>query len=260
MNGAGPTEAPGPAERKTHMTHYNTVVFDCDSTLSALEGIETLAADVRDEVAALTRSAMAGEVPLEEVYGRRLELIRPHRDDVEALIPRYVDGLVDDAEAAIAALRSVGVTVRVISGGLLPAVAGLAGHLGLDDDAVAAVPVRFHDDGAYAGFDEVGPARAGGKAEVIREWRADGLPEPVMFVGDGATDLEAADDVDLFVAYAGVVERPEVVEAAPVVLRSRSLAPVVPLALGSDDPDDDRASVVYRRGKALINQGMVEWR
>ena len=239
---------------------YNTVVLDCDSTLSALEGIETLAADVRDEVAALTASAMAGEVPLEEVYGRRLELIRPHRDEVRALIPRYIDGLVDDAAATVAALTAAGVTVRIISGGLLPAVTGLAEHLGLESGAVSAVPIRFDEAGEYVGFDEVGPARAGGKAEVIREWREGGLPDPVLFVGDGATDLEAAGDVALFVAYAGVVERPEVIAAAPVVIRSRSLAPILPIALGRTEPDDDAARTVYRRGRALIDQGMVEWR
>ncbi|MDX1578584.1 MAG: HAD-IB family phosphatase [Gemmatimonadota bacterium] len=256
--------APGGGARLTPITHaimrYGTVIFDCDSTLSALEGIEMLAADVRAEVAELTASAMAGEVPLEEVYARRLELIRPHRDDVQALVPRYVEGLVDDAEATVGALTSAGLAVRVISGGLLPAVTGLARHLGLDTDAVAAVPIAFDEAGTYAGFDDVGPARAGGKAEVIRAWKADGLPRPVMFVGDGATDLEAAGDVELFVAYAGVVERPEVVAAAPVVVRSRSLAPVVPLALGGKRPDDDRAAVVYDRGVQLIEQGTVEWR
>jgi phosphoserine phosphatase len=242
------------------MTNFKTVVFDCDSTLSAVEGIAELATDVRSEIDALTRSAMDGRVPLDQVYGRRLELIRPRREDVDALVPRYIEGLVEDAEAAIAALRSVGVAVRIISGGLLPAVAGLARHLGLDDGDVAAVPLRFDEAGSYAGFDDVGPARAGGKAEVIRAWREAGLPEPIMFVGDGATDLEAAGDVDLFVAYAGVVERPEVAAAAPVVVRSRSMAPILPLALGSHTPSDDRAGEVYRRGKALIDQGMVEWR
>lgn len=241
------------------MTRYRTVVFDCDSTLSALEGIETLAADVRSEVRALTDTAMAGDVPLEEVYGRRLELICPSRSAVEALIPRYIEALVDDAAATIAALRRSDVDVRVVSGGLLPAVAGLAEHLGVDRSAVAAVPVRFHDDGAYAGFETAPAARTGGKAEVIRSWKAAGLPEPIMFVGDGATDLEAADDVDLFVAYAGVVDRPEVTAAAPVVVRSCSLAPILPLALGSNPPDDAEGRAVYEHGKRLIDEGMVRW-
>jgi phosphoserine phosphatase len=242
------------------MSRYQTVVFDCDSTLSAVEGIDTLAGDARDEVRALTESAMAGGVPLEEVYGRRLELIRPTRAAIEALTARYIDAVVDDAGVAIAALRARGVTVRIISGGLLPAVVGLAGHLGVEPDAVAAVPIRFDDGGEYAGFDPAPPARAGGKAEVIRAWRRDGLPGPVMFVGDGATDLEAADEVDLFVAYAGVVERPEVTAAAPVVVRSASLAPVVPLALGQDPPARGAAREVFEKGKSLIDRGMVEWK
>ena len=33
---------------------YRTVVFDCDSTLSAIEGIEALASARRDEIRALT--------------------------------------------------------------------------------------------------------------------------------------------------------------------------------------------------------------
>jgi phosphoserine phosphatase len=243
------------------LTRYATVILDCDSTLSALEGIEALAADHRAEVEALTDAAMRGEVALEEVYGRRLDLIRPDRAAVEALIPRYIDGLVEDAAPTVAALRSTGVDVRVISGGLLPAVLGLTRHLGVADAAVAAVDVRFDAAGAYAGFDTAAPpARAGGKAEVVRGWRATGLRGPVMFVGDGATDLEAKPEVDLFVAYAGVVARPPVLAAAPVIVRSPSLAPLLPLALGTDRPDHESAARLYDRGKTLITEGWVEWK
>lgn len=245
------------------MVLYRAVVFDCDSTLSDCEGIEELAARHRREVETLTDAAMRGEVPLEEVYGRRLDLIRPTRQQVEALVTRYVERLVDDAVDTVRTLRSAGVRVRVVSGGLLPAVRGLARHLGLGDDDVAAVPVRFQDDGAYAGFDTAAPAaRAGGKAEVIRAWRSgpSALPGPVMFVGDGATDVEARDEVELFVAYAGVIDRPGVTAAAPVVLRSRSLAPLLPLALGSAPPDDEAGRDLYDRGRRLIEEGHLTWK
>ena len=53
-----------------------------------------------------------------------------------------------------------------------------------------------------------------------------------MLVGDGFSDLAAASAVDLFVAFAGVVERPPVTKAAPVVITSPTLAPVLALALG----------------------------
>ena len=51
---------------------YKTVVFDCDSTLSTVEGIEELARERRAEVEALTVEAMRGALPLEQIFGRRM--------------------------------------------------------------------------------------------------------------------------------------------------------------------------------------------
>ena len=97
---------------------------------------------------------------------------------------------------------------------------------------------------------------------MVRGWASAPRPlaRPVLLVGDGATDIEAAGVVDLFVAYAGVVARPGVVDAAPVVLRSRSLAPLVPLALGQVLPDHPAVRDVFRKGARLIADGALEWR
>jgi phosphoserine phosphatase len=75
-----------------------------------------------------------------------------------------------------------------------------------------------------------------------------------MLVGDGKTDLEARPVVDLFVAYAGVIERAAVSAAADVVIRSPSLAPVLPLALGDEPPADAAARALYERGVALLER------
>jgi len=66
------------------MPRFRTVLFDCDSTLSAIEGIDELAVHCRDDVEQLTDAAMRGRIPLEEVYGRRLRLVQPTRAAVEA--------------------------------------------------------------------------------------------------------------------------------------------------------------------------------
>jgi phosphoserine phosphatase len=117
---------------------------------------------------------------------------------------------------------------------------------------VAAVDVCFADDGAYAGYDTRSPlARAGGKAEVLASWRSE--LGPIMMVGDGATDVEARDVADVFVAYAGVVERDAVVAAADVVIRSASLAPVLPLALAGEQPRDERDRSLYHKGIELLS-------
>lgn len=205
---------------------FRTVVFDCDSTLSGIEGIELLAGSHQEEIARLTRAAMNGEVPLEEVYGQRLEIIRPSRDQVEELAVRYWERRVPGVESVIEQLRADGVAVRIVSGGIRQAVVPFARRLGVAGEAVAAVELRFDPSGSYAGFDPASPlARAGGKRRVLEAWR-DTLPAPVMLVGDGATDLEARPAVDQFVAFAGVLQHPAVLAQADRVIRDLSLASI----------------------------------
>lgn len=215
------------------MRGFASVVFDCDSTLVAVEGIDELSGPFRDQIQALTDAAMDGAVPLEDVYGRRLEIIRPTRAQVDAVGREYVRTLLPHARETVAALRWLGKTVRILSGGLLPAVLAVAAELGLGPDDVAAVDIAFNGNGEYAGFDTASLlARGGGKEIVIRDWN---LPRPSLLVGDGATDLEARPAVDAFAAYAGVVERPAVVAGADYVIRGRSLAAVLALACSGED-------------------------
>ena len=198
---------------------FSTVVFDCDSTLSSIEGIDELCRALppsrREEVAALTRAAMDGEVPLSDVYGRRLDVVRPSRDDLDALGRLYAEAAVPGAFSVLERLRAAGVRVVVVSGGLRPAVEAFARALGVDARDVFAVDVHFDEEGAYAGFDESSPlARNQGKVAVLKELREQG--KPLLFLGDGITDLEAAPVVDLFIGYGGVVRRPSVERAAAV--------------------------------------------
>lgn len=215
------------------MPSFGTVIFDCDSTLSTIEGIEDLAADRADEIARLTQLAMDGQVPLEEVYGLRIEQVRPSRQRVERLGHRYIETMVADVPRVVRDLMAAGIDVRIVSGGLKPAILILAAHLGIRPEAVAAVDVVFGPDGSYAGFDAQSPlTTAGGKRRVIEAWKPS-LRAPVMLVGDGATDLEAKPAVDMFVAYTGVKDRATIRRRADVVIEGPSLLPVVKLALGT---------------------------
>jgi phosphoserine phosphatase len=232
------------------MLRFRTVLLDCDSTLSAIEGIDELAVHCREDVERLTDAAMRGRIPLEDVYGRRLDLVRPTRAAVAALGRDYVARLVPDARETIAALQAAGVDVRLVSGGLLPAVLAAAHAVGVPANRVLAVGIEFHPDGTYAGFDASSPlAATGGKRIAIERWN---VARPAMMVGDGSTDLEARPVVDLFVAFAGIVERPAVASAADVVVRANSLAPLLPLVLDGDDLPLTSHHAVYERGVALM--------
>lgn len=201
---------------------YATVAFDCDSTLSRIEGIDELCRDlppdVMREVEALTRAAMDGEVPLADVYGKRLAIVRPTQNALHALGHQYAQEAVAGAAEVVEGLRAQGVRVVIVSGGLLPAVADFAEELGIRRDDVFAVDVYFDANGAYAGFDEASPlARNHGKVEVLGRLREES--PPLLFLGDGFTDLEVEPVVDTFVGYGGVVHRPAV-EARTSVYRS----------------------------------------
>lgn len=212
---------------------FRFVFFDVDSTLVTIEGIDVLA-NGNAEIVQLTEAAMNGEVPLDEVYGRRLAIIRPSCADVEALGARYVASLVEGAEETIATLQSLGVQVQLVTAGIAQAIAPLAEHLRIPARAVHAVSLVFDDDGAYRDFDRASPlARNGGKELVVRNLLARAKGK-AAFVGDGVSDLETKPVVDLFVGFGGVHTRARVAENAEAYVREKDLRAVLAYLIDHD--------------------------
>jgi phosphoserine phosphatase len=214
------------------------ILFDCDSTLSTIEGIDVLAeqAGVVEQVVPLTNAAMDGRLKLEDAYAARLDLIRPDAAAIEALGQRYIDTRVNGACKAVAALRALGWQVHVVSGGIRQAVLALARHLGVPDERVHAVDLLFDANGAYAGFDRASPlARSGGKAEVCRVVLAD--VDSVVMVGDGITDLEAGDAGATVIGFGGVVRRDIVARRAHHFIDHADLREVVKLVCTAEEFD-----------------------
>jgi phosphoserine phosphatase len=219
---------------------YSAVIFDCDSTLSAIEGIDELARLHAIDVSDLTRRAMQGEIRLEDVYKLRLERIRPPRASVEAVGRLYVEHLLPHARELVSALRSLAKHAAVVSGGLEPAVSMVARAAGFDARDVSSVAMRHGAGGEYLGFDESSPlARSGGKIAVLRAI-ARANPGAIALVGDGVTDLEAVDEGGVparFIAFGGVVRRPAVFDRAAIGCERADLAALVPLLFSGAEID-----------------------
>ena len=206
---------------------YRFVFFDVDSTLVTIEGIDELAGG-NPEIARLTDAAMNGEISLDEVYGKRLEIIRPTRAAIDELGQRYRDSLVPGAKQTIETLRTAGVQVHIVTAGIAQAIAPLADLLGIPARATHAVALQFAEDGTYRDFDRRSPlTRTGGKELVVRDVRARSHGR-AAFVGDGVSDLEAKPAVDLFVGFGGVHTRPRVRDNAEVFVREPDLTAVLP--------------------------------
>ena len=190
---------------------YRFVFFDVDSTLVTIEGVDVLG-DGNPEIAKLTDAAMNGEIPLDQVYAKRLQMIQPSKDRVEKLGATYVRSLVDGAKETIAALQDNGVVVHLVTAGIEQAIHPLADALNVRN--VHAVKLIFDAEGNYKDFDRRSfLTRPGGKELVVRDIRARSHGK-AAFIGDGISDLEAKPAVDLFIGFGGVVVRPRVKENA----------------------------------------------
>lgn len=228
---------------------FDFVFFDCDSTLSTIEGIDELARmkGKFDEVKAMTDAAMDGEVYLHNVYDKRLEMLAPTHEEVASIDKLYRSTMVGDAVAVIGALQAAGKEVFIVSGGLLAAVRPFGRWLGVPHDHIRAVGLEYDEltgewwdylqdqwdqrtDVQYIDSEDSPLVNSEGKSDVVREMLA-GRFGRSMLIGDGVSDLAARDAVDLFVGYTGVVARPHVVDEADVLISGESLTPVLGLAL-----------------------------
>lgn len=227
---------------------YDLIFFDCDSTLSTIEGIDELARLKGKEgrVGILTDKAMNGELDLAEVYGKRLRAIRPTFGQLKAIEERYYETLVEDAEEVVHALQSLGKQIFIISGGLVDAVRGFGRRLGVPPENIRAVELEYNQlSGDWWRYNEPqtrlnqtyleyveGPLTvSSGKPQIIEELAGKRNGRRLM-IGDGSSDLATLPVVDLFVGFGGVVAREKVRRESPTFIASRSLAPLLPLAAG----------------------------
>ncbi len=206
---------------------FDVICFDCDSTLSKIEGIDELARRVGlgEEMSTLTNAAMEGILPLEAVYDRRLSLIRPDQSSIDWLADLYITEIVEGVKDVFVALLAEGKTVHIISGGLRQAILPLAHYLGLPENHVHAVDIYFNQDGSYLNYDLNSPlAKTGGKAVVVGALKAQGS---LVMIGDGKTDLEAKLAGAYVLGFGGVVDRAIVRESADFYTTEPSLLSVL---------------------------------
>ncbi len=255
---------------------HNLVIFDCDSTLSSVEGIDELArlSGREHDVAVLTKRAMEGDVPLESVYGHRLGVTQPTQAQVRKIARLYRKTVVTGAREVIEALQNLGCQVFIVSGGLIEPVRDFGVWLGVLRENIFAVDMEYdqlagswwryweqygdRDPRNYMSYEPSPLAGAGGKRRVIARLR-ESRPGRALLVGDGGSDLEAASEVDLFVGFGGVEFRQLVAENASIYIRSSDLSPILPLALGSLG-NTPRFARLWGEGFRQIRKGEVTFR
>nr|MCU0797932.1 HAD-IB family phosphatase [Akkermansiaceae bacterium] len=177
---------------------HRLIFFDCDSTLSSIEGIDELArargGDVFRQVEELTHAAMNGVVPIHEVFPRRMELIAPDKALCDQVAKLYIETITPGSRELVKKLQHQGWTIIILSGGFKPLIEPLAAELGIEH--VEAVPLH------------------------------------------GVSDLESRSACDLFVGYGGVIDREKVRWNADVWIKDMSEFPFDKLPSLRGNPHD----------------------
>lgn len=197
---------------------FDIVAFDVDSTLVTFEGLDWLATRKGKDLSKLTKLSMDGQLKLEDVFKKKMDAMSPNYSDFVALGLEYCESSVPHAIEVISLLKTAGKDVYIITGNFQPAVGMLAKKLGISKQNVFTNKIYFDKRGDYKGFDHNGPLSInGGKVEIVQKIKG---AKRMVFVGDGNTDLETKNSVELFVGFGGVIEREKVKKESDVYIHN----------------------------------------
>ena len=200
------------------------MVFDVDSTLIQDEVIELLAdvAGKREQVAAVTERAMAGELDFSQSLIERVATLAGLPESVFADVQKRIK-ITSGAKETIEAIQAAGGKVGAVSGGFIQLLTPLAAELNLDFARANELEVI---NGKLTGrvIGKIIDRKA--KAESLLEWSsASGLANTVA-VGDGANDLDMLAQANLGVAFNA---KPIVREKADAIIEGSDLRKLLQL-------------------------------
>lgn len=232
-------------------------VFDCDGTLSKIEGIDELAKmnGVSDTIKSLTNKAMSKSGINPHLYQERLHLVSPTLEQVIALGQQYFLHQVEDAAHVIQILKRLNKQIYIVSAGLYPAIKIFAELLQIPTTNIFAVQIQFDEQGNYLDHERTSPLiNNNGKCEIVNLLKQ--RHEGIIHIGDGLNDIVTYDLVTRFIGFGGAYYRENIAARCEYYVRAPTFAPLLPLMLTQEEyqyllEDEKR---IYQKGLAAIEE------
>lgn len=188
--------------RGRQLSDYRLLVLDMDSTLITIECIDEIADihGLKPQVAAITASAMRGEIEFGESLTRRVALLKGL--DSSALQRVYDERvrLSPGAQTLLTAVKVAGLKTLLVSGGFTFFTERIKNRIGLDFTHANVLETK---DGKLTGRVIGEIVDADEKRRTVEQVCAElGIEvEQVIVIGDGANDLKMMALAGLSVAY-----------------------------------------------------------
>lgn len=236
-------------------TPLDAIIFDCDGTLSTIEGIDELARKngTGAKVSALTEEAMGKTGLNPTLYKKRLDLVKPTQEQVFSLGMEYFVHRVPDIEGVISLLKRLNKAVYVISAGLTPAVNIFGQLLQIPQSNIYAVNIDFDNEGHFLDFNHKSPlVTHEGKRLIVTQIKS--RHETLALIGDGLNDCAARDLVTRFIGYGGTFFRESIAALCNYYIKTASMAPLLPLALTEEESQSllPPEQTLYQKGLQAI--------
>lgn len=190
-----------------------TIIFDFDSTLISCESLEWILKEqlegrpeIKERIHEITLEGLKGAIPFSESLAKRLELARPHRDDVVAFGQKSLEMVTAGMPELIRKYQDDGVDIWVVSGGLRESLLPVCEKLGVEAGQVLGVQLHWGMDGEFLGIDpedSLSKSKVEGAAKIASQWS-----RPSIIVGDAMSDYRLFKQgiVDDFILYTEHIE------------------------------------------------------
>lgn len=205
-------------------------VFDFDSTLTSVEGLDMLAEialegnpekdKIVKEISAITDLGVDGEISFTDSLSRRVALLKAGRSELNQLIEVLKTKVSPSVSKNLGFFKTHKNDIYVISAGFKEFIIPVVAELGIDADRVYANTFKFDEQDQICGFDNKNHlSKHNGKVDCLKEMNLDG---EVQIIGDGYSDFVMVREgvAQKFFAYTENVNRKKATDNADYVVNS----------------------------------------
>ena len=205
-------------------------VFDFDSTLTSVEGLDVLAEislrnnperdQVINKIQEITDLGIDGDISFSDSLRSRISLLNANKSQLSELIDLLKTKLSQSVAENKDFFTKYRDCIYIISCGFKEFIEPVVAELNIDPERIFANTFEFDKDGLIIGFDENNPlSQHDGKVSCLK---SSGIEGEIQIIGDGYSDyvMKKEGVADKFFAYTENVSRKKATDNADYVVAS----------------------------------------